>query len=156
MRIVCHCKDCRGYYNFLNNKSGDKLSPLEPCGGIDLTQIYNSELKIEQGKEYLKVLKKTPGGLARVYASCCYTPIYSSGMVIIVNTNLIPINSRLPICFQIIGRDALKPHTINDLYSSVPWFWPFKMIGRLSAGNGKGIPEPFDLKSIEHEVFNFS
>lgn len=77
LRIVCYCKDCRGYYLTLNNLATKLGLPAEPAkldqfGGSDFTQIYPSEISISEGKDKLErciIREKSP--IHRTYAKCC-------------------------------------------------------------------------------------
>lgn len=149
MRIVCYCHDCRGYYEFQRSKTPN-LPELLPAGGVDYTQVGPGDIQVLEGAEWLKVAKlRSAKGMARVYASCCNTPLYSHGMSALLYTFLIPEEKRGPVDYKIIGRDATGP-VDKDVYRSVPLSWPFAMIGRL--WGEKKEPVPFDVKTAEPEI----
>ncbi|KAJ3115639.1 hypothetical protein HK098_006917 [Nowakowskiella sp. JEL0407] len=119
-----------------------------------MTQISHSELNFTTGTELLRINKVRDPGATRVYASCCQTPIYRSGMAVLTNTNVIPEEKRTPIDLEILGRDAVGPHdTKQTVYNSVPWFWPFKMMGRAMSVTGKK-EDPFDYSKLTPEILN--
>lgn len=165
LRLVCHCVDCRNYYQALNKRTGNKLAHLTPWGGVDLTQINPNELTFECGKDQLKLAKISenymgkPSIMPRVYAQCCDTPLYTHGMAILFNTHLIDEADRVPIKYNIMGRMALDPSKEQEqdfdktdkkpkISSSVPFPWPFVMLGRASKAGKNKSPSPWDLPDI--------
>jgi hypothetical protein len=169
LRLVCYCKDCRGYYQTLNananaNAANKKLhlpattsqnnAKLDPWGGLDGTQIYPSEIKVVQGNEYLtKCLIREKSPIQRIYTTCCHTPICTIGPsgAAIVNTHLL--HDPLPdVQFRIIGRQALL--SSNDgknnkeqspapkMSWSVPFSWFWTMPGRIQ--KDKSSPAPLE------------
>lgn len=165
LRLVCHCVDCRNYYQALNVRGGNKLAPLTPWGGVDLTQINPNELTFDSGKDQLKLAKISenyagkPSVMPRVYAKCCDTPLYTHGMAILFNTHLIDEADRFPIKYNIMGRmatpkdqDSIKGEK-PKISSSVPFTWPFVMMGRAGKASKNKSPAPWDLPDItEAEV----
>ena len=132
LRLVCYCKDCRGYYQTLNKtaKNDKKPAEIDPWGGVDWTQVYPNELSVVEGKEHLTtciIRPKSP--IHRVYANCCYTPMFTLGQSMgsaMVNTHLIPEKDQPHVRFRIIGRDSIKGAPNKPSMSwSVPisWFW---------------------------------
>jgi len=81
LRFTCYCKDCRGYYNTLNeNLQGVGNALLDPWGGVDYLHVYPPEIKILTGKDQLAIEVIRPGSqVNRVYAKCCNTPLFSIG-----------------------------------------------------------------------------
>jgi Family of unknown function (DUF6151) len=156
LRIVCYSKDYRGYYNTLNELAEkNKHKPaalLDPWGGVDLTQIYPSEIKITKGEELVKpglIREKSP--IRRVYATCCETPLFDIGGTgaAMLHTNLFQDEKAKPdVKFRIIGRDSLpgkeeanrkKP----SMSRSIPLNWLWVMGGRVN--KAKAEPSPLDL-----------
>lgn len=137
LRLVCYCKDCRGYYNTLNgiatthNKHNTSPASLDPWGGCDYIHIYPGEMNVIEGKGNLDVGKiRTGSPVKRVYTSCCYTPIFSVGgsNSCLVNATLLDESDRPPVQFRIMGRQALHSDVATNRPSiswSVPlsWFW---------------------------------
>lgn len=74
-RVVCHCKDCQKFANFLTESSSDTISILDKQGGTDLFQIPVAKLQITQGIDHLACIKLSAKGLHRWYTDCCKTPI---------------------------------------------------------------------------------
>lgn len=151
LRFVCYCKDCRGYYNTLNdhccqaNKgttttTTEKPARLDFWGGVDYTQIYPSEITIVSGKEHIATSIIRKGSkINRFYASCCYTPLFSIGSsgAALLNSHLIPDDdvNKPDVRFRIIGRNALvnQDHVADRprMSWSVPLAWFWTMPGRL-------------------------
>jgi len=70
-RIVCYCEDCQRYARHL----GKPGSVLDINGGTDIIQLSPAHFKLTKGREHLGVLRLSPNGLLRWYATCCNTPI---------------------------------------------------------------------------------
>jgi hypothetical protein len=153
IRLVCYCKDCRGYYNTLNEHAkmlhphhdDDEASPaaavLDPWGGCDYIHIiYPSEMKVIEGLKNLEVCKiREKSLIKRFYTRCCYTPIFSMGgsNSCLLNSGLFEENDLPAIRFRIMGRQALSTSANNDNMNrpsiswSVPWSWFWTMPGRI-------------------------
>jgi hypothetical protein len=134
LRLVCYCKDCRGYYNTLNKLSSESkavMAPVDSWGGVDWTSIYPRDIEITQGKDLLKtVLIRPESKMRQVYCGNCCTPLFRFGMMsVLMNTSLIQEKEMVPdVRFRIIGRQALKDGPAADkpkISWSVPlsWFW---------------------------------
>jgi hypothetical protein len=156
LRVVCYSKDYRGYYNTLNElaeKNNHKpAAELDAWGGVDLTQIYPSEVKITKGQELAQpslIREKSP--IRRVYASCCETPLFDIGGsgAAMLHTNLFRDDKIKPdVKFRIIGRDALpgkkeEKRTKPSMSWSVPLNWFWVMPGRIK--KAKAEPLPLDI-----------
>jgi len=147
LRFVCYCKDCRGYYNTLNDHccqakkstTAEKAAPLDFWGGVDYTQVYPSEITIVSGKEHISTSVIRKGSkINRFYTSCCYTPLFSIGSsgAALLNSHLIPDDSNKPeVRFRIIDRNSLlnKDHVADrpSMSWSVPLAWIWTMPGRI-------------------------
>ena len=153
LRLVCYCKDCRGYYNTLNNlaKKSSLVEPakLDPFGGCDYTQIYPCEIHILEGKDMLEtciIREKSP--IHRTYAKCCYTPLFSTGNTgaALLNSTLISEEDQMcEVKYRIIGRQALKGDGSVDkppMSFSVPFGWFFNMPKRCR--KDKALPSPVE------------
>lgn len=70
-RIVCYCDDCQSYARHLGNAD----NVLDNNGGTDIIQLSPAHFKLATGQEHLSVLRLSPHGLLRWYASCCNTPL---------------------------------------------------------------------------------
>ena len=68
--IVCMCIDCQTYAHHLNSEE-----LLNENGGTELYQTTPNKVTLNSGQEHVKLLKLTPKGAERFYASCCNTPI---------------------------------------------------------------------------------
>lgn len=173
LRLVCYCKDCRGYYETLSRKVDDKChsqgrdlpASLDNWGGVDWMNIYPRDVSITHGQDLLTVCKIRDKSIIRqVYSTCCYTPMFRFGeMSLLVNTNvMVPqegTDSALPpVTFRIIGRDAWKTGLKTDMVrpgmsSSVPfkWFWtmPFRIRKSLMEPMPMSIPKAPDCPVLE-------
>lgn len=131
LRLVCYCKDCRGYFNTLNGMAASDPPParLDEWGGVDWTSIYPHDIEVTDGKDLLKTcLIRPESKMRQVYCGSCYTPMFRFGtMSVLMNTNLIQEKDQVPdVRFRIIGRDSLKGDGKKPQMSwSVPfsWFW---------------------------------
>lgn len=70
-RIVCYCKDCQSFAEFLGRES----DILDENGGSDIVQLPQAHLEITEGREHIARLRLSEKGLNRWYAACCKTPI---------------------------------------------------------------------------------
>lgn len=165
LRLVCYSKDYRGYYQWLqqqaqqhghtNSPNKNKNAPIDPWGGVDLVQIYPSEITILAGKELCQTVLIRPGSpTRRVYASCCDTPLFDIGSLsAMVNTSLLTADDAdklLPVHFRILGRHALPNNKLTQqqpkkpsMSWSIPWSWLFVMGRRID--KSKMEPLPLDI-----------
>lgn len=70
-RVICCCSDCQAFAAYL--KQGSNM--LDQFGGTDILQMSQSQLRIEQGQQYLQSMRLTKNGLLRWYTSCCHTAV---------------------------------------------------------------------------------
>lgn len=172
LRLVCYCRDCRGYCETLNrlaattNANAQPPAKLDAWGGMDWTALYPRDITIEQGHEYLATAKiREKSSIRQVYTTCCHTPMFRFGsMSALVNSHILVANDEqhhgiineedkngLPIEFRVIGRQAWKmtgdDNTKPRMSSSVPlrWFWtmPFRIHKNLME------PMPMELPKVE-------
>jgi hypothetical protein len=143
LRLVCYCKDCRGYYNTLNKEttaaaigaSSPPAAKLDEWGGCDYVHVQPNEVTVQSGQEFVKVSKireKSP--IHRVYTTCCHTPLFTIGpsKTVLLNSHLLsPASTKPDVSFRIIGRDAIKKDKNAPKMSwSVPLAWFYTMPGR--------------------------
>lgn len=69
-RLACYCDDCQTFAHQLN-----RADLLDDAGGTEIVPVYPADLQIVAGREVLKCLRLSPGGLYRWYAGCCNTPV---------------------------------------------------------------------------------
>ncbi|WP_424984763.1 DUF6151 family protein [Microbulbifer sp. S227A] len=69
--LICHCRDCRAVGRYLG---GGDAGP----DGVDLVQTSPDTIEFETGTEYLAILRLSPKGPLRWYASCCKTPMFNT------------------------------------------------------------------------------
>jgi hypothetical protein len=161
LRLVCYCKDCRGYYNTLNH-IGDNpaAAKLDDWGGVDWTSIYPRDITIDQGKDLLKSTKIRPESKMRqVYSSCCNTPMFRFGeMSVLMNTNQIPEEMKEPVKFRIIGRNSLAGDT-KETKPKMSWSVPFSFFWVMPKRVRKDLmaPMPLELEDAKevHVLENF-
>jgi hypothetical protein len=157
IRLVCYCKDCRGYFETMNRhaKAGfyddpyDEANPpakLDNWGGIDWTTLYPRDITVLDGKDFLTTTKiRGNSKIRHVHSTCCGTPMFRCGeMSVLLNSNSIIDQagkrdngeevqsfSSLPVTFRIIGRDAWKIGRMETaapkMSSSVPFRWFYTM-----------------------------
>ena len=165
LRFVCYCRDCRGYYNTLNYLAlKDNLSEvpakLDSFGGVDVTQIYPSEIKVVVGQDQLEtcmIREKSP--YHRTYCKSCYTPLYSIGQgtgAALLNSALLSTEDQTNgIKFRIIGRQALKGDGTTKkprMSWSVPFSWFFTMSKRVNSKKGVQPDLDTELESKDIKV----
>ena len=109
-----------------------------------------SEIKVQQGGNWLVpslIREKSP--VRRVYASCCDTPMFDiGGAAAMLNTDLLELETRPPVKFRIIGRDAQKAVSSSNekkpaISWSLPLAWLWTMPGRIQ--KEKMEPTPIDI-----------
>jgi hypothetical protein len=97
LRLVCYCKDCRGYFESLNRISASdpasKTNPppaqLDSWGGVDWTAVYPRDITILQGQELLATTKIREGSSIRqVYTTCCYTLWFRFGSLSVLANSI--------------------------------------------------------------------
>lgn len=69
-RLVCLCDDCRAYGRWLGRDD-----VLDEHGGTDIFQLTPAQVRIEQGRAYIRCVRLTARGLMRWHTACCKTPI---------------------------------------------------------------------------------
>lgn len=69
-RVVCYCKSCQGAARHLGH-----AELLDEKGGSDLLQTSPHLVEIVEGADRLEVMRLTPRGPYRWYASCCNMPV---------------------------------------------------------------------------------
>lgn len=155
LRLVCYCKDCRGYYNTLNNAASfankNPVAILDPWGGTDWTQIYPRDIQVLEGKDDLKTCIIRPGSkINRVHSTCCYTPMFTIGPnASLLNTYLIKQDGQKPpVRFRIIGRQSTPGENKPKISWSVPpsWFWV--MPRRIKSDLMKPMPIDINEESV--------
>ncbi|WP_146027096.1 DUF6151 family protein [Bowmanella denitrificans] len=67
--IICCCSDCRAFAKYCDE------SILIDGGGIHLIEIPQNRFNILKGKNRVRALRFSDGGLIRWFCDCCYTPI---------------------------------------------------------------------------------
>ena len=70
-RVACSCSDCQAFANFLDRGA----DTLDQCGGTEVFQTSQSQIKIDTGRDNIRCLRLAPKGLHRWYSACCNTPI---------------------------------------------------------------------------------
>jgi hypothetical protein len=173
LRLICYCKDCRGYYNTLNElassstkdpshpeqaATASRPAPLDAWGGCDYTHVIEPDtVKVLEGQETVGVGKiRDKSAVKRIYATCCYTPICSVGPsgTFLFNTALIEEANRAPVRYRIIGRNALSSDEPRPSMSwSVPLNWLWTMSRRMP--KDKTAPSPFNVPDTINVFDNF-
>ena len=174
LRLVCYCKDCRGYYNTLNTMASrmatsSRFPPamIDEWGGVDWLCIYPRDIQIETGKAFLTTCKIRPTSpIKQVYSTCCYTPIFRFGsMSVLMNTHIMEPPKQhslteLPdVKFRIMGRQSLpgsdqvdRQEKKPNISWSIPVFsWLWTMSKRVKAE--LMVPMPFDDNDDMKKIF---
>ena len=66
-RVLCYCKDCQAFARYLRRQS----AMLNDQGGTHIVQVAAHRVRFTRGMEHLAVVRLSPRGLLRWYASCC-------------------------------------------------------------------------------------
>ena len=74
-RVVCHCRSCQNFANYLFEQNPAIPTALDENGGTDILQVPVSHLKITQGIDSISCVRLSEKGIYRWYADCCKTPI---------------------------------------------------------------------------------
>mgnify|MGYP000380029901 CR=1 FL=1 len=69
--VVCHCDDCRTFIRHI----GRADDVLNEHGGIAMVQSTPARLTITLGQDKVGLIRLSPKGLLRFYATCCNTPL---------------------------------------------------------------------------------
>merc|ERR1711971_1037559 len=71
-RIRCYCNDCRDYARAILERGNAAAFP----SSARIVQVCKSALTITEGRECLKLARKSPedGGMHRFYCGSCSTP----------------------------------------------------------------------------------
>ncbi|SFT61470.1 DUF6151 family protein [Sedimentitalea nanhaiensis] len=69
--LICHCRDCRAAERFLEQ-------PEAGTEGVELFQTTPDTIHLQAGVDRLAVLRLSPKGPLRWYASCCNTPLFNT------------------------------------------------------------------------------
>ena len=163
LRLVCYCKDCRGYFETMNRiaasdpatKNNPPPAQLDNWGGVDWTSIYPRDITILKDQDLLATTKiRESSPMRQVYTTCCYTPMFRFGnLSVLANSNtLVPSEGQeLPVTFRIIGRDAWKKGKDDaekpKMSFSVPFKWFWTMCFRLKKDHME--PMPLELPATE-------
>ena len=139
------------------NEGKEQVAKLDDWGGVDMTQIYPSEIKVLEGLEHLTTCRIREASKQKlVYSTCCHTPMFRiGGASALLNTNLIPDENRADVRFRIVGREAPKEEQSAaaaasdakvrpNLSWSIPLSFPFVMFRRVK--KDLMTPEPLDTK----------
>jgi hypothetical protein len=130
-RIVCYCDDCQSYARHL----GSPATVLDTHGGTDIIQLSPAHFKLAHGREHLGVLRLSPNGLLRWYATCCNTPICNTP----ANLDM-PYLGLLTRNFQKIkkkNKHNTKRHAASNDENDIQ-----TLIGSVSFGVGAGSQHP--------------
>jgi hypothetical protein len=72
-RLRCYCDDCQSYLHYLK-----RADLLDANGGTEIIPVYPSDIRIVQGKEFLRCTRLSPRGMYRFSTTCCHTPIVNT------------------------------------------------------------------------------
>jgi hypothetical protein len=151
LRLVCYCKDCRGYYNTLNGMAGsasEKPAKLDEWGGVDWTFVYPRDITIMEGEDLLKTcLIRSSSKMRQVYCGNCLTPIFRFGEVsVLMNSNLVREGELPGVRYRIIGRQATAGATTNKKKPSMSWSVPLSWFWVMSRRVNKEYMSPMPLE----------
>jgi hypothetical protein len=68
--VRCYCDDCRAFAHFL-----ERSDQLDRHGGVGIVQVEPSRVQFTEGREQLRCMRLTEGGMNRWYSDCCKTPM---------------------------------------------------------------------------------
>lgn len=160
LRLVCYCKDCRGYFNALNHMADDEKKShsavIDKWGGVDWTFVYPHDIVITDGKEFLKTGKiRDKSSIRQVYSTCCLTPMFRFGAnSVLLNTDLIPMEAKPEVKYRIIGRQAVTPpqQEADEARPKISWSVPFGWFWNMPKRIHKELMTPMPLEINEKDV----
>jgi hypothetical protein len=128
-RLKCYCDDCQAYLHYLK-----RTDLLDANGGSEIIPIYPSDIKVEQGEEFLKCVRLSPKGMFRFATKCCNTPI--------ANTD-----AKRP--WAGVHRrvfTATDPHRLDQDFKEIR----SSILGKFAHGTPPpGTPQTFDFKGFK-------
>lgn len=68
--IVCYCKDCQAFAQFLG-----RAELVDESGGSEIFQLTPAQLELSEGIDRVRCMKLSEKGMLRWYCECCSTPI---------------------------------------------------------------------------------
>ncbi len=71
---MCYCVDCQAFARHLSAFG----KTTDASGGTEVYQIDPSHVQLLAGQHHLALLRLSPKGLFRWYASCCNTPLFNT------------------------------------------------------------------------------
>lgn len=153
-RIICYCKDCQAFAHFLSRED----SVLDAWGGTEIFQMPVAYVQITEGKDELRCMRITPGGLYRWYTGCCNTPIgntMGAGMPFIGLIHSALENSSTrdehlgPIQGFVQVSSATSPRPDLNKQADVPFGLLLRMFFRLFKWKLKGLNKPSSFFNSE-------
>lgn len=146
--VVCHCDDCRTLVRHIGR--ADEL--LTEHGGIPMVQSTPARYTLTQGQEHVGLIRLSPRGLLRFYATCCRTPmgnlIDKPGVPFVgVPRVTLPVDAdpQLGPRVGIHGRFATGDRNTLEAHDKVPWMVALRTAFRLALRklSGEARPSPF-------------
>jgi hypothetical protein len=148
-RLICHCKDCQTFANYLAGDGGI----LDEFGGTDIYQLAPARLSITRGDEHLRCLRLSPKGLLRCYTGCCRTPV---GNAVSAAVPFIGIprpfmtddggldDATGPVRYYVQGKDAPRERPGQPIHPGFPPRMLARMMLKMLAAKlvGKARPSP--------------
>lgn len=127
-RVVCYCDDCQAFARALHR--GHDV--LDRAGGTDVVQVSQGSLELRKGLNRLALLRLSPAGTFRWYASCCDTPIGNTHW-----KRGVPFIGLIHICLKVPEGATSLDDVVGPVRGSV--FQQFAIGGR-SAARRDGAP----------------
>lgn len=118
VRIICHCGDCQSYARHLGNSLANQI-----------VQVTPDQIRIHVGKEHLRCLRLTEGGLTRWYAGCCKTPVANTS-----RRAWVPFVGLMNCSIDADDEVLLGPPTPANGPHPVPWSTVFRSVRELLLG----------------------
>jgi len=146
--FVCHCGDCRTFLRHIGR--ADDL--LTPHGGTAVVHSTPARITLLAGADKVGLLRLSPRGLLRFYATCCNTPLGSmldqpTTPLVSLSRAVLPENAHehLGPAIGIRGRSATGDRNTLDAVETVPLGVMARMAGRmvLRRLQGEARPSPF-------------
>jgi hypothetical protein len=69
-RLICYCNDCQAFLHYLK-----RPDLLNENAGSEIIPAYPADIKIIEGKDFVKCVRLHSKGMYRFFSSCCLTPI---------------------------------------------------------------------------------
>lgn len=150
--VVCHCDDCRTFVHHL----GTADDVLTEHGGVHIVQSTPSRYTLTAGQDQVGLVRLSPRGLLRFYATCCNTPLANMvdrpGLAFVgVPRVTLPADADAHIGPQvgIQARFATGDRSTLDAHDKAPASLLVRTVFRLGVGRMQGLHKPSPFRDAD-------